>query len=65
MDIICREPTVFPKTPPESDEDSSEDQNLTYPLISQDLSLGSPKKPTEDITLPYITPETALPTIYQ
>ena len=48
-----------------TDEDSSEDQNQTYLLISQDPSLGSPKKPTEDITLPYTMPQMALPTIYQ
>ena len=47
------------------DEDSSEDQNQTYPLISQDPSLGLPKKPTEDINLPYTMPQIALPTIYQ
>ena len=34
-----------------TEEDLSEDLNQTYLLISQDLSLGLPKKPTEDITL--------------
>ena len=45
-----------------TEEDSIKDQNQTYLLISQDLSLRLPKKPTEDITLPFTMPQMALPT---
>ena len=48
-----------------TEEDSSEDQNQTYLLISQDLSLGLPKKLTEDITSPFTMPEMALPATSQ
>ena len=48
-----------------TEEDSPEDQNQTYLLISQDLSLGSPKKPTEDTTLLFTMLEMALPTTSQ
>ena len=48
-----------------TEEDLSEDQNQTYLLISQDLSLGLPKKPTGDITLPSTMPQMALLTTSQ
>ena len=47
------------------EDDSSEDLNQTYLLISQDPSLGLPKKPTEDITSLSTMPQTTLSTASQ
>ena len=49
---------------PKEDE-SSEELNQTYLLISPDLSLGLPKKPTEDTTLPSTMPQMTPPTTSQ